>query len=515
MAKFSKVLGAKEFSFLSNVTEVLSSSLNIQESLSKIFKLLSTNFGIKHSFLTRYNEIQDTFFIKVSYGLNPTEIIAFTEEKWHDQVKNVIEHNKVLFINHLNYHSVYFDELNGQQLDENYFVCLPLVVGNDKFGTLTVSATLDEYEDFDVMIRLLTIVCLMIAQELKLKKLLEQEKEHLHNENIMLRNELSEKYNIDNMIGKSSVMHSVFENISQVSSSNVSVLILGESGTGKELVAHAIHYRSQRASGPFIRINCGAIPDALIESELFGHKRGAFTDAIETKIGKFEAANGGTIFLDEIAELSPQLQVKLLRVLQDKEVTRVGDVEPIKIDVRVITATNKDLEKAMESGEIREDFYYRLNVFPINIPPLRQRRTDIMLIAEHFLEKFSKEHSKKINRISPAVIDVFYSYKWPGNVRELENCIERAVIMCNDEILQINHLPSSLQSVDTSSMVSCNDDAGFKEKVSSFEKKIIMESLYKTKGNVSMAAQYLKTTQRILGYKIEKFNIDVTAFKSG
>ena len=309
--------------------------------------------------------------------------------------------------------------------------------------------------------------------------------------------------------GKSASAVEMKKLISMVAPSPTTVLVLGETGTGKELIAKAIHEESNRKGKPFIAVNCTALPKDLIAPELFGYKKGAFTGAHKDSPGFFKQADKGTLFLDEIGELCTSIQVKLLRVLQEREFHRVGSSTPIKINVRVITATNRNLEKELEEKRFRHDLYYRLNVFPIFIPPLRERKTDIMLLAEFFLSKFAKENNKKIKRISGLAIDLLNSYHWPGNVRELENCLERAVLLCKSETIHANDLPPTLQRIDSDSPTDENTDQNIslKQMIENFEREIIIEVLKKTKGNKSKAAKYLQTTQRILGYKIHNLNI--------
>lgn len=511
MVENFNIFESNEFSFLHEISNTLSSSLNLQESLSSIFELFNSKFGFMKAILTILDPATNQLKIKVSYGLNPDDIETSNFQKWEVITSRVLNSGKPLIIPHLDHDTAYFGD--SDSLSEESFICIPLILGNESFGTLSVDIPFSSDEQLQNIIKLLGIVSLMIAQELRLKKLLDVEKEALRHENIILKSELEEKYKITNMIGKSGAMIKVFDSIRQVADTNASVLIRGESGTGKELVAHAIHYLSNRSDKPFIRINCGAIPESLIESELFGHKKGAFTDAVETKMGKFEAANGGTIFLDEVGELTPSLQVKLLRVLQDKEITKIGDVNPVNVDVRLIAATNKDLEKALEDKSIREDFYYRLSVFPIHLPPLRERSSDILILAETFLEKYSKESNKKISKISSSVINILSVYHWPGNVRELQNCIERAVILCNEDTILLNHLPPSLQSIDVGVAYSMRTDGSLKQLVESYEKEIILELLKKSNGNISLAARKLDTTTRILNYKITLYQINAKALK--
>jgi Nif-specific regulatory protein len=287
-------------------------------------------------------------------------------------------------------------------------------------------------------------------------------------------------------------------------------MIRGESGTGKELIAHAIHYNSSRKDKPLIKLNCAALPEALIESELFGYEKGAFTGAQARKKGKFELADGGTLFLDEIGELGPAAAVKLLRVLQERELERLGSTESIKIDVRLIAATNKDLEKAMSAGTFREDLYYRLNVFAIFVPPLRERKSDVLLLADYFLEKYSRTLGKDVRRISTPAIDMLMSYHWPGNVRELENAIERAVVVCDGNVIHGHHFPPTLQTAEASGTVM---SLSLKESVDAYERDIIQDALKTTAGNRSRAAHLLKTTERILNYKVRKHGISPERFR--
>jgi len=287
-------------------------------------------------------------------------------------------------------------------------------------------------------------------------------------------------------------------------------LIRGESGTGKELIAQSIHYNSQRDDKAFIRVNCAAIPENLIESEFFGYEKGAFTGAVSRKKGRFELAHEGTIFLDEIGDLSAMTQVKLLRVPQEQEFERIGGTESIKVNVRVIGATNSDLEKRIEEGRFREDLYYRLNVFSIYLPPLRERKSDILLLADHFMLKYGRQQGKAIKRISTPAIDMLMRYHWPGNVRELENCIERAVLVCQDNVIHSYHLPPTLQTAESSGTL---PQQSLEKAVMSYEKELIQDALKSSRGNKARAARLLDTTERILGYKINKYEINIGRFK--
>jgi Nif-specific regulatory protein len=275
------------------------------------------------------------------------------------------------------------------------------------------------------------------------------------------------------------------------------------------MVAHAIHYNSPRANKPFVKVSCAALPDSLIESELFGYEKGAFTGAEQRKKGRFELADGGTLFLDEIGDINLTTQVKLLRVLQEREFERLGSTDTVKVNVRLIAATHKDMERAIAAGTFREDLYYRLNVFAIFVPPLRERKADLLLLVDHFLEKFSHEHKKSIKRISTPAIDMLMSYHWPGNVRELENTLERAVLMCDSQVVHGHHLPPSLQTAEASGTVT---RVSLSDAVAGFEKDLIQDALKTTRGNRAKAARLLDTTERVLNYKVRKYTIDARRF---
>jgi Nif-specific regulatory protein len=305
-------------------------------------------------------------------------------------------------------------------------------------------------------------------------------------------------------------MRRVFDQVAQVVGTGATVLIRGESGTGKELIAHALHHHSPRAGKPFVRVNCAALPETLVESELFGYERGAFTGAQARRKGRFELADGGTLFLDEIGELSPSTQAKLLRVIQEREFERLGGTATIPVDVRLITATNKNLEAALGDGTFREDLYYRLNVFTICLPPLRERKSDILLLADHFVEKYARLHGRSIKRISTPAIDMLVSYHWPGNVRELENTIERAVLVADGDVIHGHHLSPILQTAEASGTVVSGSLA---EAVETFESNLIQDALKTTRGNRARAARLLSTTERIINYKIRRYGIDPRRFR--
>jgi len=390
------------------------------------------------------------------------------------------------------------------------FLCVPILSGRNAIGALGVEVELQQDREYEEVVRFLEIVASMTAQAVKADRFAESERRRLLDENAHLRLELKERYELANLVGNSGPMRQVYEQVAQVAKTNTTVLVRGESGTGKELIAHAIHYNSERAKKPFIKVNCAALPASLIESELFGYEKGAFTGAQGRKKGRFELADGGTLFLDEIGDLDVATQVTLLRVLQEREFERVGGTETVKVNVRLIAATNKDLEQAIEERTFREDLYYRLNVFSIFVPALRERKTDIMLLADFFLSKYAREHKKSIRRISTPAIDMLVSYHWPGNVRELENTIERAVLVCDGNVIHGHHLPPTLQTAEASGTVVAVTLA---DAVAKLERDLIQDALKTARGNRARAARLLGSTERVINYKIRKYAVDCTRFR--
>ncbi|KWT82920.1 nif-specific transcriptional activator NifA [Candidatus Magnetominusculus xianensis] len=381
------------------------------------------------------------------------------------------------------------------------FLCVPIMFKRDVLGVLSVDRLFaDSRVSFDADLRLLKIIASLLTQHIKLSRQVEQEVQELIAERETLKSELRGKYRIENIIGKSSSMQDVFESVHRVAGSRATVLITGESGTGKELIAKAIHYMSARAKQPFIKLNCAAIPEGLLETELFGHEKGAFTGASSVRRGRFELANKGTIFLDEIGDLSLGLQPKILRVIQEREFERIGSEKTIKVDVRVIAATAKDLIQLVGEGDFREDLFYRLNVVPMFLPPLRQRMEDMEELIAFFLDKYNKENSRNVE-ISQDTVSAMAKYWWPGNIRELENTIERLVIMLPGRIVHPRDLPLNIRNFTkevVENRITPLDKA---------EKEGIIEALRTTDGVLVKAAKLLGITPRQIGYKVKKYGI--------
>jgi Nif-specific regulatory protein len=503
----------EDVTLLYEISEALNEHLDLKKSLYKVLDILCSSMNMPRGTLTLLNPLRDEISIEVAHGLSKSAMQKGKYKLGEGITGRVIETGKAVTIPKISEEPLFLDRTASRKTKQDQelsFICVPVKKGNQVIGALSVDMPFDESYSLKDGKKLMSVIATMVARQVINLETIRLEKEHLREENIRLRNELENRYRITDIIGNSNKMREVYQMISQVSKSNATVLIRGESGTGKELVANSIHYNSLRSKGPFVKVNCAALPANLIESELFGHEKGAFTGAIKQKLGKFELANKGTIFLDEVGSVDLNVQVKFLRILQEKEFERVGGYKTIKTDVRIITATNKNLEQAVEDESFRHDLYYRLNVFPIYMPPLRERKTDILLLADHFLEKYAKENHKNILRFSTPAIDMLMDYHWPGNVRELENCIERAVLLCEEGVIHSYHLPPTLQTgteSDTLPVLSLEDT------VANLEKEMIIDALKNTRGNITLAAQILKTTVRKFSYKVNKYSIDYRHYR--
>jgi Nif-specific regulatory protein len=503
----------KELTLLFEISQILDQDMDLKEVITPLLEPLAENIGMERGTITLLNRKTGEISIEAAFGLSNAEQVKGRYKIGEGITGRVVQTGQPMIIPDIDEEPSFLDKTGARKKNrKTSFICVPIKSGKAVIGAFSVDRPYQESSlDLEDDVRLLTIVASMIARAVKLRQRSEEEKERLVEENIRLQKELKDRFQPDNMIGSSQAMQEVFDLIAQVSKSEATVIIRGESGTGKELVAHAIHYNSLRAEKPFIKVNCAALPESVIESELFGHEKGAFTGALTTRKGRFEMADCGTIFLDEIGELSAMTQVKLLRVLQEREIERVGGSETIKVNVRIITATNRNLEEEIVNGVFREDLYYRLNVFPVHIPPLRERKTDVMLLADFFTEKYSKKNRKIVKRISSSAIDLVMSYHWPGNVRELENCIERASLLSTDQVIHAYHLPPSLQSAESS-------DTGLHttllQSVENLEIELIKEALKSNRGNMAKAARKLDITERIMGLRVKKYDINYRKYRT-
>jgi Nif-specific regulatory protein len=504
----------RKLSTLLDLSQTLGSTLNLKTSLARVLEILEEHHGTVSGAITLLDLETGELNIEAATGIT-WQVSRKAKYKLGEGITGrVVESGRPVVVPRVSREPLFLNRTGVWKetgKDEMSFFCIPVIVDGKTAGTLGVIFRFAKDRSYERETKFLGIVASMIGQALRVNKLVETERQRLMSENSQLRQELRERYEFRNIIGNSRQMRQIYEQVAKVAPSTTTVLVRGESGTGKEMVAHAIHYNSPRADKPFIKVSCGALPEGLIESELFGYEPGAFTDARSQKKGRFELANNGTLFLDEVGELSQSTQVKLLRALQEREFERLGGVHPIKVNVRLIAATNKDLETAMQQGTFREDLYYRLNVFSIFMPPLRERKPDILLLADHFVEKYATATGKSVRRISTPAIDMLMSYHWPGNVRELENCVERAVLVCSGGVIHAHDLPPTLQTAEVSgTLPRVSLDAA----VGSYEKDLILDSLKTARGNRAQAARILETTERIIGYKIRKYDIDCSRYRS-
>jgi Nif-specific regulatory protein len=501
---------ARRLSTLLEVSQAMSGTLNLKSGMQRVLQILIRHHGVVRGMVTLLREGE--LHVEAIEGFDD-RARAVSFKVGEGITGQVVQSGKPIVVPRISKEPEFLNRMPRRAeipRNELSFICVPIVMQRSTVGTLAVDLKFKAERDYESSVKFFGIVSSMMAQALNVQRLVEEERRRLVDENAHLRQELRERYDFSNIIGTSGPTRQMYEQVAQVAQTNTTVLIRGESGTGKELIAHAIHYNSLRAKKPFVKVSCAALPDTLIESELFGYEKGAFTGANARKKGRFELAEGGTIFLDEIGDINASTQVKLLRVLQEREFERLGGTESVRVSVRVIAATNKDMEKAIAEGTFREDLYYRLNVFTIFVPPLRDRKADLLLLADHFLEKFSREHGKVIKRISTPAIDMLMSYHWPGNVRELENALERSVLVCDGQVIHGHHLPPSLQTADASGTVT---RVSLKEAVDGFERDLIQDALKTTRGNRAKAARLLDTTERILNYKVRNLGIDVRRFR--
>ncbi|MFZ5802259.1 MAG: nif-specific transcriptional activator NifA [Candidatus Omnitrophota bacterium] len=512
----------KQSQVLFEVASALNSSLDLQEVMTRILNVLHHHLGMERGTLTLLNPRTHELAIEVAHGLDADQRKRGRYRLGEGITGRVVAEGEAMAVPNIGAEPLFLNRTRSRgDLRKNQiaFLCVPIKLERQTIGALSVDKLFQENISFEEDIKFLSVIGALIAQAARIHQLIDSDKESLKTENILLKTELRQKFRPDNILGESGRMKDVYASLALVSQTRATVLIRGESGTGKELVAHAIHYASDRAEGPFVKVSCAALPDTLLESELFGYEKGAFTGAAGRKIGRFEMANGGTLFLDEIGDIPATTQIKLLRVLQEKEFERVGGTATIRADLRLITATNRDLEKLVREGKFREDLYYRLNVVPIFLPPLRDRKEDIPLLVNHFLKKANQENGKKAKYISDEAMNYLMQYGWPGNVRELENVITRAVILCKGDtvtpdlfpipgdksfpVLQGFNPPEAFSSLEEESAA----DHNLLEQVAELEKRLIRESLAKTGGNQRQTAKKLGITERILGYKIKKYGL--------
>ena len=485
----------EELRALAYVGQELTSSKSLADGFRSAMRLLDDRLGAKHSVLFVSDARRRSIATEAAYGASPED---FCPRYGQGVSGRVAEAGRPIVVPEVHRDPMALSELTeperwrGEPLS---LVSVPVSIGGRCAGALSAYFRAGSPEGFSTRLGVLQVVASVVAQGLRMSEPGDENGSG---------GEPRAVFEYANMIGNCAAMRQVYEEIGQVARTSATALILGESGTGKELVAQAIHANSDRAGQPFITINGAAFPEALFESELFGHERGAFTGALGRKKGRLDLAQGGTLFLDEIGELPLSTQVKLLRVLQTREFERLGGTETLRADVRLIAATNKDMARAVAQGSFREDLYYRLNVFTIALPPLRDRVSDLSALAEYFLAKYAREHRRKVRHIASSAMDMLCEYGWPGNVRELENAVERSVVVCDGHVVEERHLPKSVR---TKSAGQAERKRSLGEAVEHLERTMIEEALQESKGNLARASRALGTTERILRYKVEKYDL--------
>ncbi|MEJ2552446.1 MAG: nif-specific transcriptional activator NifA [Gammaproteobacteria bacterium] len=441
--KLAKSDSNLELGAIYEISKILSSSLDLRLTLREVLSVLSSHLKMRRGMASLVQESGELHVVSAS-GLSEEEVERGRYRRGEGITGRIMKSGSPMVIPDVAKEPLFLNRTGSRRLVAGQvvaFIGVPIKVGRETIGVLSVDRELDgEPGNFEGSVRFLSMVANLISQTVLLHRSVAAEREQLLEEKNRLQKELRGKYRLDNVIGQSKRMQEVFAEVHQAGPGRSTVLLRGESGTGKEVIARAIHYLSPRKDKPFIRVNCAALSETVLESELFGHEKGAFTGATQERKGRFEMAHGGTLFLDEIGDISAAFQTKLLRVLQEREFERVGGNKPIKVDVRLITATNRNLEEAVAKCEFRADLYYRINVVTIFLPPLRERREDVPLLVEHYLEKFNKENRRKLT-VTPEALQVLLNCNWPGNVRELENCVERTATMTRGDVIKDVDLP--------------------------------------------------------------------------
>ena len=505
-------LELRKLRFLFEITQVLNRSLSLDDSIGCVLRKMAEHMDMLRGTLTILNRETGEIEIDQAYGLSSEERARGRYRLGEGVTGRVVESGKPAVVARISQEPLFLDRTRtrvralAQSRTEISFICVPITLGREVIGALSADRLFAADLPLEEDLHLLTIVSSLVAQAERLRREAREHERLLSEENARLQGALLEQMKPANIVGESHAISQVYRLIQQVAGSSVTVLIRGESGVGKELVAEAIHLRSSRKDGPFVKVNLAALPETMVESELFGHERGAFTGADKLRKGRIEAAANGTLFLDEIGDLPPMTQVKLLRVIQERSFERLGSNTPIRVDVRLISATNRDLEDLVARERFRADLFYRLNVFPVFVPPLRERKTDIVLLADYFAGRAAQRHNKSIRRISTPAIDMLTSYHWPGNVRELSNAIERAVLLSDDGVIHSHHLPPSLQTAEASHTT---PQGRLPAAMATLERELIVDALKYTRGNMAAAARHLGISERLIGLRVGHYGIAV------
>ncbi len=504
-----------ELRLLFEISQSLNRNLDLSDALRPVLERMAQFMGLLRATVTILNRESGSIHIDIASGLSNKELERGRYRLGEGITGRVVATGEPAIVTKVSQDARFLDKTQTRRREilksnkELSFVCVPIRLLDEVIGALSA----DREFKVDILLsddmRLLSLVASLIAQAVAMRRDALEQVRVLAGENERLQGEITERMRNSKIIGSSHAIRQVHELILQVANTDTTVLIRGESGVGKELVAESLHINSSRANGPLVKINLAAIPETMIESELFGHERGAFTGAIQSRQGRFEAAHGGTIFLDEIGDLPQSTQIKLLRLLQERQFERLGSNVTHSADVRVIAATNRNLEELVQQESFRQDLYFRLNIFPIFMPPLRERRTDITLLADYFIAKISKKTGKDIKRISTPAIDMLMRYHWPGNVRELQNCIERAMILSSDGVIHSHQLPPSLQTAEESNTP---PQGKLPAALKALEREMIVDALKSSNGNMAKAARTLGITERLIGIRVKNFEIDLNRF---
>jgi Nif-specific regulatory protein len=503
----------KELTLLFDISICLNKSKNIKDVLYQILEMMAKYIGMERGTITLLNKGSSEINIEEAYGLSTEEKARGKYKVGEGIIGKVVESGMSVYIPRISDEPQFLDKTKARDkinLSDVSFLCVPIKHDKEVIGTLSVDRVFNNNFTFEEDIRLISIIGSMIAQALRARQEELEEVERLQEENKRLQSELKMKFNPANMIGNGQAMQVVFNLISKVAPTEANVLITGESGVGKELLARSIHFESNRAMEKFNQINCSGLPLEHLEVELFGQEIKDHEGKTKVLPGIFERSNGGSVFVTDMADIQLKLQGKLLEMIENKKIIRTGGKTKIDVDVRLISATNRNMERLLEEGKIMEEVYYLLNVFPIYIPPLRERKSDIPQLIDHFIEKYNEVHGLNVKRISTSAIDMIMSYHWPGNVRELEKCIERACILGNTGVIYGFHLPPTLQTPESSASP---ERGPLQSVLAKVEKELIQDNLKLAKGDIGITADNLGLTERQIELRIAKYNINIKKYK--
>lgn len=516
----SSTLHGLKLSALLAICQVIDQALNLESALNGVLRILSENLSMQRATVTLHDAGSDYLSINSSYGLTLEEKQRGVYRLDEGVTGRIFRTGEPFYVPDISKEPLFLDKTGARKLQRTTtsFIGVPIILHGDPIGVLNVDRLFEDYIEFEEDIDFLKIVATLIGQFLSLNEKIRKREEVLKSENTSLRYQVSKNTKGLYIVGQSAAMTEVQRKMEKVSPTKATVMLLGESGVGKTLIARIIHELSERNGHPFIKVNCASIPENLLESELFGYEKGAFTGATGTRQGRFEEADGGTIFLDEIGEFPMNLQAKLLRVLQEKELERLGSNRTRTIDVRILAATNRELHDLVEKNEFRLDLYYRLNIFPILVPPLRERKEDITELLNHFLQKMSEDYGRKMF-FSPSALDALISYNWPGNVREMQNLIERLVIMSESEMITLDflrsyiNLNSTIECIETPpvsrSQIECAPPKNNRTKsLKEVEREEMISALERNGWVQYKAAEDLGLTARQMGYRVMKYQLE-------